>query len=524
MTPATPPHSFWFGDGEPIPAEERLRRVVAGLVRARRLQLLVDHASGGVLAGLGLATAVVLLTRLVPSSYSTWQLGTAAAIIPLAVALVVGWRRRPDALDVAIRADLALKLKQRLSTAWEFMTRHGDRELAGRLAAQAVKARLPVSSALVFPLRVNRWGRLAPVAAAALLLAGVLDLDWRRPQAPPEVDERVVSEGQRLGAFARAMQDRARREQLPRSDRQARSLERLGARMESGALARAQALEQLRQLGLSLDEDSLQVLADVNEAAPPMGGERSGRWPEASGLNPGAMPDPSTKGALHAGDPHARNDGRDGRGRSGMPRRDGGDAAKRLAAGTDEAGMTPEEPEPRYRARKEHEELGRARDVVRRAREKLRESTTGVDDGGTRAAERDAASGEESGGDDPEDGRRGGGTAGNGSFSALHGGSGAAEERQKPPFFPDSRPSGPVLKPRGQVGAGEPFVFQGRVLPNDVRPGVESVEVNRQFAREVEEVLSREHYPAHYKELVRRYFLSLSQGGLPSHQQPSGAR
>ena len=64
-------------------------------------------------------------------------------IVAVAVALVVGWLRRPAALEVAIRADLALRLKQRLSTAWEFMTVRGEDALAERLAAQAVKAGLP---------------------------------------------------------------------------------------------------------------------------------------------------------------------------------------------------------------------------------------------------------------------------------------------------------------------------------------------------------------------------------------------
>jgi hypothetical protein len=37
----------------------------------------------------------------------------------------------------------------------------------------------------------------------------------------------------------------------------------------------------------------------------------------------------------------------------------------------------------------------------------------------------------------------------------------------------------------------------------------------------VEEVLSKEHYPAHYKAFIRRYFLTLSQG---TQQQRSGTR
>ena len=44
-----------------------------------------------------------------------------------------------------------------------------------------------------------------------------------------------------------------------------------------------------------------------------------------------------------------------------------------------------------------------------------------------------------------------------------------------------------------------------------------------EFASQVEEVLSKEEYPAHYKEFVRRYFLTLSQGRIPQ-QQPTDKR
>ena len=119
-----------------------------------------------------------------------------AVIIALGVALLVGWRRRPDALEVAIRADVTLKLKQRLSTAWEFVALHGDNELADRLAVQAVKAGVPADPWLVFPLRVNRWGWLAPLAATALLLVSVIDL---HPGAGAGASERSTS-----GWWARA--------------------------------------------------------------------------------------------------------------------------------------------------------------------------------------------------------------------------------------------------------------------------------------------------------------------------------
>jgi len=51
---------FWFR-GESAAAEDRLRTTVDALVRARRLQVLVDHAFAGLALGLALATVVGLL-------------------------------------------------------------------------------------------------------------------------------------------------------------------------------------------------------------------------------------------------------------------------------------------------------------------------------------------------------------------------------------------------------------------------------------------------------------------------------
>ena len=70
--------------------------------------------------------------------------------------------------------------------------------------------------------------------------------------------------------------------------------------------------------------------------------------------------------------------------------------------------------------------------------------------------------------------------------------------------------------------AGEVFASQGSVLPNVTRPTVENVEMKQEFASQVEGVLSRDHYPAHYKEFIRRYFLSLSQGEQRPQAQPPG--
>jgi len=67
-------------------------------------------------------------------------------------------------------------------------------------------------------------------------------------------------------------------------------------------------------------------------------------------------------------------------------------------------------------------------------------------------------------------------------------------------------------------------VTQAMVLPKSGRPSVANTEMASKFMPQVEEVLSKEQYPAHYKEFVRRYFLNLSQGERAARQQPPGTR
>jgi hypothetical protein len=503
MSQVASARDLWLGS--PRPARERLSSAVAALTRARRLQVLVDHGFGGLLAGLGVATFAVLVARLVPLPYSPWQLGGAAVIIAVALALLVGWQRRPDALEVAIRADLALNLKQRLSTAWEILSVRGDAELAERLSVQAVNAGLPIHPGRLFPLRVNRWGQLSAAGAAALLLVSVVDLNWVQAPVPREVDEQVVREGQRLGAFGRAMQERAQRDRLPRSERQADQLERLGARMESGALNRGEALGQLRGMRDSLDKERMQARAEANQ----------------TDIGP-------LRGSLDDADTRALAEKLADLERPGVPRSDVEDAVKRQLSGdNEELRQMLEKLAQIDRARRDDRELRSAREQVRLALENLGQSGAGTDGrrepGVNLDFDEEEDRGAKSAADAGADGRRRSEVARGATRSDPTGDSSAAPERGHAPVSPDSRNTGPVLKPESQAREGEVFVTEARVLPKPGRPSVENVAMSSEFAPQVEEVLSKEQYPAHYKELVRRYFLKLSEGRIPQ-QQSTGKR
>jgi hypothetical protein len=505
--------NLWIPNDGGIPARELLHRTVTELTRARRLQLIVDHAFAGLAAGLGLATLAVLSSRLLSWPQAPWQLAAAAVLGSVTIALLLGWWRRPDSVEVAIRADLKLRQKQRLSTAWEYVNVHGDDELADRLALQAVKAKLPANAWTVFPVRVNRWGQLAPLAATALLLAGIIDLEGVQPPASRARDAQVIREGERLGAFGREMQARAQRDKLPRSEQQAAELERLGARMESGTLARSETLGQLRQLGEALERERMRALA---EASPGGGTQRAQGSPVASDLKPGAMLERLQRGALDSNDTRALTQRLGDLERSGIPRREMENALARQKAGADEALREILEKLAKLeRALKEDRELKNAREQVLRARDNLGEPRAANDAGRTAGANIDwdddegkdrGADSDASSGSDPRLTSSGAGRA---ARAASQGDSSVATERLDTATAPPA-PNSPVLAPQGQARAGEEYSSQGKILPRVGRPSVENVEMKPEFAAQMEAVLSREHYPAHFKEFIRRYFLSLS--------------
>ncbi len=526
MSQATDTSALWFGPDGPGPARERVRKAVAALTRARHLQIIVDHAFGGLCIGLCLATLAVLVLRLTALPYAAWQLAGISIVGAVAVALVLGLLRRPDPLDVAIRADMRLRLKQRLSTAWEFMTLNGDDTQTDRLAVHAVRARLPARAAMVFPLRINRWGRLAPLAATALLLASVVDLSEVRGPMPGAIDELVVEEGRRLSAFGRDMQARAQRDKLPRSNRQAEQLERLGAQMESGKLNRDQALGPLARMGEALDQERLQALAEVDPKLRGQSGGRAGRSPLASDLDPGAMLERMQRDALSSDDARALTRRLDDLERSGIPRKAVQDALARHDAGVDDALREILEKLMRFqRALKEDDELSNALAMVRRAHDNLSGNSFAPGGQGAPASthwddeEGDSRDDKGTVSEHPGD-RSDSRSKGTSARTASEADTSAATERADAPVGQRTEPPGRVLRPQGQMREGEEFTAPGRMLPRANRPNVENVTMGSEYSAQAEAVLSREHYPAHIKEFVRRYFLHLSQGARDPTPQP----
>jgi hypothetical protein len=510
------------------PAPREIEAVVRDLTRAKALQVLTECACAGLFWGLLVSSAAVLAIRLGQLPFPigvvvAWLLGLA-----LTAAAIEAFRRRPDDLQVAILADIQLNLKQKLSTAWEFARAGTDAALVERLAVQAVKARLPSRANRVFPLRLNKWARLTPLAASLLVLVSVVDLQRITEPAARVVDEVVAGEGARLREYARRMEDHAMGEGLPRSATQARSMQRLGTSMETGTLARRQVLNRLQRLGVDLDEARQAALREGTQTEiAPLDLQPQAALPMPPGSRLRAMLEAVLDGRWEAGDARASRDDREALALVGMSAEDLERALEDFAAGDERELRRALDALSRLgRAYREADELGKALGEVRRARENLGDSSATAEQQAERTER--AARAEDGALGSSANNRLGGESAGEddsfGSNSqpgynpegSSRGRPSSLERRGQPP---------PVaLRPEGQIQPGEVFTYDARVLPRPGRPAIESVELDARFAPQLEEVLSKDEYPLHYKEFIRRYFLTLSEGAPVGSGSQSGQR
>jgi hypothetical protein len=100
--------------------------------------------------------------------------------------------------------------------------------------------------------------------------------------------------------------------------------------------------------------------------------------------------------------------------------------------------------------------------------------------------------------------------------SSLPGGLGQGSRRKRERRTSNRAPgideNGPQLKAQAQIRDGDVFVSEARVLPRAGNVSVDNTRIDAQYTRQLEQVLSNEQYPLHYKEFIRRYFLNLSEG------------
>ncbi|MGI9302889.1 MAG: hypothetical protein ACR2RB_09300 [Gammaproteobacteria bacterium] len=493
----------------------RLDAAVGGLARQYHRQLYARYLLGALFWGLVLASLAVLVFRLTQFPHSAFVGIALLFMLPLIAGAVMARRRQPGTLAIAIVADEKLKLKERLSTAWEYRQAQPDSDVTHALAVQAVGVRHPTVAG-VFPCEFNLWGMLVPLAAALLILASIVDLERIVSEPTFEVDALVVDEGVRLKAFARQWRLRAAREAYPRSPTEAGNLQRLGARMQSGALDREQTLGRLRTMERALAEQRSAALLEATTAvgAGSTDAQSLAALDGVGGLALSKMLRRLRAGQLSPGDLEALDQAAETLAGLGVPADELRQALDQYAAGESQSlQRILEALSDADRNYRDAEELGRAQQTVARASENL----GGVDTAGDIASQ----TGEAEASDEPG----GAGAVAEDGSGELSGAGRSADSDSDRGFPPDQMItsavlSSPVLsdeaqvtlRPKGRPGPGAVFKSETWALPNVGKPTVETVAIAPRFMPQMEEVLSRESYPLHRKEFVRRYFLNLSTG------------
>ena len=255
--------------------EEILQRLVRTLTRRagwvrRRASLLQ-----ALFIGLCLCLALAIWHRFMPLPIGQLiQLGMAAMVVCAIIALAIGLRSRADPMGLLIRADRTLRLRERLSTAYELAKSPHPHPLRPIVLQEAARVARSVNPFRVIPSTTPRTLRWIPFLLLAIVLVLVVDFGMLLPQSfMGNNDERpsaaLVDQGQQLERLGKRLETEARRRGLERSMEAARRMQSLGLRLQNEKVNEREAMARVNSLAeyvRNLEEElkKMAVLEDVS--------------------------------------------------------------------------------------------------------------------------------------------------------------------------------------------------------------------------------------------------------------------
>lgn len=494
-----------------------IQRLQRRFVSLRRCAIGLDVCLGGIVACF-LATVVIALAGWpVPLLLVYGSIGVGAVL----VFFLLTWRVRLPPLTALVQADTTLKLKERLSTAYEYLQQHADNPFVPSLTADAARVAPRVDPRLVFPVRLPRrvWGiPMVLVAIGGFTLLNVSPLrltNFGRDAIPRE----VVREGERLERWGRRLEQLAQQERLDRSLILARHMQELGRRLQreggeaSHATERISTLSQyLQRMQQELQERALMGDASSMTAQDVLVSGKSVKQELRDILQllqhdalPRDMATVAEQGVMRLGRRLGQNPELEQLVQS--LRAGNVEAARRLLQDILQQQQASEELEHMERARRALEYSSR---TIQRGESEDKQAQ------GTPRA------GESPGGDgsyefDPsmmsED------MPGMEDFAApgMEEGFGVARQTREGPSRALRESTQPISQVLVKSGEGVMRLSYVRYLPlqNEARESLEQTVVRYQHA--AEEVLSQEHIPHVYREQIKQYFLAI--GMVPAAKQ-----
>jgi hypothetical protein len=201
-------------------------------------------------------------------------LGMAAMALSAIVALLMGLRSRADPMGLLIRADRTMKLRERLSTAYELATSSQPHPLRPIVLQEAARVARSVNPFRVIPSTTPRTLRWTPFLLLGIVLVLVADFGLLLPQSflgggDERSSSRLYEQGQQLEQQGKRLEIEARRRGLERSMEAARRMQSLGQRLQNEKVNEREAMARVNSLSeyvRNLEEElkKMVVLEDVS--------------------------------------------------------------------------------------------------------------------------------------------------------------------------------------------------------------------------------------------------------------------
>jgi hypothetical protein len=501
--------------------EEVLQRTAQMLMRrarwVRRRALLLQ----ALFAGLCLCLALAIWHRFMPLPIGRLvELGIGMMVLSAVVAVMLGLRSRADPLRLLIRADRTLRLKERLSTAYELASQsppHPFRTLALQEAARVARS---VNPFRVIPTITPRTLRWTPFLLLAIILVLVVDFGMLLPPSLSGGDERsnpaLQAQGQKLERLGKRLEAEARRRGLERSLDAARRMQTVGQRLQHEKLNEREALARVNSLSeymRNLEEElkKMAVLEDISAAK-----VREIMINQANvNSEVQRLLGMLSRGKLSAGDMRTLQERLQNLGQQGVLDDRLGEALSQLREGDLEGArellenfLTQEQ------LAQDFEHLKRAERALERGLEYGFEAGDEMDfehsDGESGEYGDDEMAGDPLGGSAGSPGDFDGGdyegSEGGGSNSSVGSGRGTEGETPRPRIAETNAPPTRLSGQSGEGGVRRTYV---RALPLKADASMPLEEAVSSYQKRAEESLLREEIPPNNRDIVRAYFLSI---------------
>ncbi|MBI3327815.1 MAG: hypothetical protein HYZ81_14075 [Nitrospinae bacterium] len=505
-----------LGDSEDI-----LHHAVRTLVRRERWVQRRELVLHGLFIGVCLWLALAIWYRFSPMPIGRLAtFGLACFVLPMLGALVLSLWGRVEPLTLLIRADRALKLQERLSTAYELLkssTLHPFRPVLVQEAARAARSLNPYR---VIPTHTPPALRWTPFLLLASVLVLVVDLGMLIPASFIAGDEgpraALQEKGQKLERLGKRLEAEARRRGLERSLEAARRMQSLGLRLQNEKVNEREAIARVSSLSdyvRNLEEElkKMAVLEDVN-----IGRVREIMISQASVANEvQRLLGMVARGKLSAGEMRTLQERMQSLGQQGVFDERLSDVLGQLREGNLEGArellenflLQDQLAQDFEQLRRAERALERGFDLEGSEDERMafdgpagEPGDYGDDEmGGDQTASSGGIPGDLEGGDFLD-------SEGAGSNSSIGSGRGTEREsgRSRPPEA--SSPASKISGISGEGGVRRAYV---RALPLKGDASVPLEEVVVTYRRRAEESLLREEIPLGSRELVKAYFLSI---------------